>query len=134
MEGGCLGLDVLPWHFLFSSARGPLHWNFLVIYVEQKDFLGDRRVVGQSIAEGCSQVSCRPADWPDDVVQRLAGINQHHVWSTWSRDRDTRRARPGHPSSNSRTHRSGPEGLDSFQTGRHRLYQCCAATPRLTAD
>ena len=56
--------------------------------VEQNDLLGDRRVVGESSAEACSQVSCSPGDWPDDVLQKLAGINQHHVWS---RDRNTER-------------------------------------------
>ena len=63
--------------------------SFLVISVEQNDFLGDGRIVGQSSAEACSQVSCSPGDWPNNVVQELAGINQHHVWSTWSRDIDT---------------------------------------------
>ena len=126
MEGGCLGLDVHPWLFLFSSAHGPLCWSFLVISIKQNDFHGDRRVVGQSNA------ACSSGDWPDDVVQKLASINQHHVWSTRSRDRDTERLDehglvPCHPSSNSRTHRSGPEGLDSFQTGRRRLCQCSAA-------
>ena len=65
--------------------------SFFVMSVEQNDFLGDKRVVGQSSAEACSQVSCSPGDWPDDMVQKLGGINQHHVWSTWSRDRDTER-------------------------------------------
>ena len=65
--------------------------SILVIPVEQNDFLGDRRVMGQSSAEACSQASSSPEDWSDDVVQKLAGINHHHVWSTWSRDRDTER-------------------------------------------
>ena len=65
--------------------------SILVISVEQNDFLGDRRIVGQSSAEACSQVSRSPGDWPDDVVQKLAGINQHHAWSTCSRDRNTER-------------------------------------------
>ena len=65
--------------------------SILVISVEQNDFFGDRRIVGQSSAEACSQVSCSPGDWPDGVVQKLAGINQHHVWSTWSHERDTER-------------------------------------------
>ena len=65
--------------------------SILVISVEQNDFLGDRRVVGQSSTEACSQVSCSLGDCPDDVVQMLADINQHHVWSTWNRDRDTER-------------------------------------------
>ena len=47
--------------------------------------------MGQSSAEACSQASSSPEDWSDDVVQKLAGINHHHVWSTWSRDRDTER-------------------------------------------
>ena len=55
--------------------------SILVIYVEQNDFLGDRRVMGQSSAEACSQVSCSLGDWPNDVIQKLNGINQHHVWS-----------------------------------------------------
>ncbi len=61
----------------------------MAVPVEQDDFLGGRRVVGQSNAEACSQVSCGPSDWPDDVVQQLPGVNQHHVWTRWSRDRDT---------------------------------------------
>ena len=65
--------------------------SFVVISVEQNDFLGDRRIVDQSSAEVCSQVSCNPGDWPNDVVQELAGINQHHVWSPWSRVIDTER-------------------------------------------
>ena len=65
--------------------------SILVISVEQNDFFGDRRVVGQSSAEACSQVSCSPGDGPDNVVQKLASINQHHVWSTWGRDRNTER-------------------------------------------
>ena len=48
--------------------------SILVISVEHNDFLGDMRVVGQSSAETCSQVSCSPGDWPDDVVQKLVGI------------------------------------------------------------
>ena len=62
--------------------------SFLVISVEQNDFRGDRRAVGQSSVEACSQVSCSPGDQSDDVVQKMAGINQHHVSSTRSRDRD----------------------------------------------
>ena len=65
--------------------------SFLVISVEQNYFLGDRRIVGQSSAEVCSQVSCNPGNWPNDVVQELAGINQHHVWSTSGRDIDNER-------------------------------------------
>ena len=53
---------------------------------------------------------------------------------SWQRHWQTWRARPCHPSSSSHTRRSGLEGLDSVQTGRQRLYQCCAAAPRLTAD
>ena len=127
MEGGRLGLDALPWLFLF-----PLGWEHLGHICRTEWFCGDRRIVAQSSADACSQVSCSPGDWPDDVVQKLAGINQH--MESWQRHWETWRARPCHPSSSSRTHRSGPEGLDSVQTGRHRLYQCCAAAPRLTAD
>lgn len=47
--------------------------------------------MGQSNAEACSQVSCSPRDWPDDMIQKLATINQHHVWNRWSNDRDTDR-------------------------------------------
>ena len=46
--------------------------------------------MGQSSAEACSQVSCGPGDWSDDVIQQLASVNQHHVWSRWSHDRDTK--------------------------------------------
>ena len=42
MEGGCLG----EMYFFGSSSSRPLvvlcAWSFLVIYVEQNDFLGDR--------------------------------------------------------------------------------------------
>ena len=82
-------------YFLGSSSSRQLMvlcaGSSLVISVEQNDFYGDRRIVGQSNAEACSQISCSPGDWPGDVVQKLAGINQHHVWSTWSHDRDTER-------------------------------------------
>ena len=48
--------------------------------------------MGQSNAEACSHVSCSPQDWSDDMIQKLATINQHHiVWSRWSHDRDTDR-------------------------------------------
>ena len=46
---------------------------------------------GQSNAEVCSHVSCSPKDWPDDMIQKLATINLHHVWSRWSHDIDTDR-------------------------------------------
>ena len=78
-----LPLLVCSWSFALGAS-----W---FISVEHNDFLGDRRVMGQSSAEACSQASCSPRDWSDDVVQKLAGINQHHVWSTWSRDRNTER-------------------------------------------
>ena len=47
--------------------------------------------MGQSNAEACSQGSCSPRDWQDDMIQKLATINQHHVWSRWSHDRETDR-------------------------------------------
>ena len=92
MEGGCFGvrrtslalpLLVRSWSFMLGAS-----WSYLS---NRMIYFADRRIVGQSSAEACSQVSCSPGDWPDDVVQKLAGINQHHVWSTWSHDRDTER-------------------------------------------
>lgn len=45
--------------------------SFLIISVEQNDFLGDRRVVSQLSPKAYSQVTCTPGDWPDDVEQKL---------------------------------------------------------------
>ena len=70
---------------------------------------GDGRIVGQSSAEACSQISCSPGDWPDDVVQKLAGINHHHVWSIWSHDRDDTERLDEH-----RLVRAGGTGLEDI--------------------
>ena len=70
-----------------SFPHDPLRWELLGHICRTERFSWGRRVVCQSNAEACSQVSCSPGDWPYDVVKKMAGINQHHVWSTWSRDR-----------------------------------------------
>ena len=93
--------------------------------------------MGQSSAEACSQVSCSLGDWPDDVIQKLTGINQHHVWSTWSRDRDTERL-------DEHGLVTFPQAAVLIDHGRRDWTQFkledigynqrCAAAPRLTAD
>ena len=59
--------------FLDSSSSRPLMVlcarSFLVVPVERADFLGARRVVGQSSTKACSQVSFCFGGWLDDVVQ-----------------------------------------------------------------
>ena len=138
MEGGCLGLDVLPWLFLCRPLMILYAGSFLVISVEQNDFLGDRRVVGHSNAETCSQVSCSPGHYPDDVVQKMAGIKQHHVWSTWSRDRERYLMSTALSTSLKKpysTIRAGETGLISnWKTSAMSMLRCCPTTNSLLSE
>ena len=81
----CLVLAELPWLFLFLSARGPLRW----------ELLGDRRVRVSRMPKLAATSHVVPRTGPDDMIQKLATINLHHVWSRWSHDIDTDRLEHG---------------------------------------
>ena len=74
-----LQIDFLPDFLGYSSSHLLMFLcarSFLVIPDEQNYFLGVRRIVGQSSAYACSQVSCSLSHWPDNVIQQLPGCHQ----------------------------------------------------------
>ena len=63
-------------------------WLILIIAVKQHQCLGFWRITAQSNTEAQGKIACCPSDMPDNMVQLLAGIDQHHVRCRCAIDRD----------------------------------------------
>ena len=63
-------------------------WLILIIAVKQHQLLGFWRITAQSNTDTRGKIACCPSDRPDNMVQQLAGVDQHHVMCRWAIDRD----------------------------------------------
>ena len=63
-------------------------WLILIIAVKQHQFLGFCRITAQPNTEAQGKIACRSSERPDNMVQQLAGVDQHHVRCTCAIDRD----------------------------------------------
>ena len=71
------GPSILPRLALSSCVLRS--WLILIIAVKQHQCLGFCRITAQSSTEARGKIACCPSDRPDNMVQQLAGVNQHHV-------------------------------------------------------
>ena len=71
------GPSILPRLALSSCVLRS--WLILIIAVKQHQCLGLCRITAQSSTEARGKIACCPRDRPDNMVQQLAGVNQHHV-------------------------------------------------------
>ena len=63
-------------------------WFILVIAVKQHQFFCFWPITAQSDTEAQGKIACCPSDRPDNMVQQLAGVDQHHVRCRCAIDRD----------------------------------------------
>ena len=68
-----------------APARLILSWSFavgssiLILAVKQHTLLGFWRITFQSSTEAQGKIAYCPSDRPDNMIQPLTGVDQHHV-------------------------------------------------------